>query len=278
QHGQHRNTSTRTGPVARWVHPVTSGGSMQRYFRAFVLFGVWLSCAASASAQGGLGSITGTAIDQTGASLPGADITVVEKATGAARTAISNEVGLFNVPAVPPGTYTVTISLSNFKTKQFEDLTLNSFQQLSLGKITLELSLGPQDSVEVTATAPMLDIDSGVRHETIQANQVRDMPLQGRNWSSLIKVIPGSNPTNDSAVNGREYSANGFSDFAINGKNPRQTQVNLDGGSVVDHGTDGKTSVAPSLESIQEIAVLTNNFQAEYGNRGGTVINIVTKS
>jgi len=48
--------------------------------------------------------------------------------------------------------------------------------------------------------------------------------------------------------------------------------VNLDGGSVVDHGTDGKTSVAPSLESIQEIAVLTNNFQAEYGNRGGTVI------
>src|SRR5258706_6452514 len=124
----------------------------------------------------------------------------------------------------------------------------------------------------------MLETDSGVRHETIEATQVRDMPLQGRNWSSLIKVVPGSNPTTDQAVNGREYSANGFSDFAINGKNPSQTQVNLDGGSVVDHGTDGKTSSPRSLESIQEIAVLTNNFQAEYGNRGGTVINIVTKS
>ena len=54
--------------------------------------------------------------------------------------------------------------------------------------------------------------------------------------------------------------------------------MNLDGGSIVDQGSDGKTTVAPSLESIQEVSVLTNNFQAEYGNRGGTVINIVTKS
>ena len=103
------------------------------------------------------------------------------------------------------------------------------------------------------------------------------MPLQGRNWASLMKVVPGSTPTND-AINGREYSASGYADFRINGKNPNQTQVNLDGGSIVDHGNDAKTSVAPSLESIQEIAVLTNNFQAEYGNRGGTVINVVTKS
>ena len=251
---------------------------MQRYLCAFLVAGVLLSCAVGAAAQGGLGSITGTAIDQTGGSLPGADVKVVETATGATRLAVSNEAGLFNVPALPPGSYTVTVSLSNFKSKQFDKLTLNSFQQLSLGTVTLELALGPSDAIEVTATAPMLDADSGVRHETIQATQVRDMPLQGRNWSSLIKVVPGSNPTNDAAVNGREYSANGFADFTINGKNPRQTQVNLDGGSVVDHGTDGKTSVAPSLESIQEIAVLTNNFQAEYGNRGGTVINIVTKS
>ena len=138
---------------------------MQRYLCAFVLAVVWLSCAASAAAQGGLGSIIGTAIDQTGASLPGADIRVVEKATGATRAAVSNEAGLFNVPALPPGTYTVTLSLSNFKTKQFESLTLNSFQQLSLGAVTLDLALGPSDAVEVTATAPMLDSDSGVRHE-----------------------------------------------------------------------------------------------------------------
>ena len=251
---------------------------MQRYLRAFVIAVVSLSCAASVAAQSGLGSITGTAIDQTGGRLPGVDIRVVEKATSATRGAVSNEAGLFNVPALPTGTYTVTVSLPSFKTKQFDNLTLNSFQQLSLGTVTLELALGPSDAIEVTATAPILDIDSGVRHETIDAGQVRDMPLQGRNWATLMKVVPGSNPTNDAAVNGREYSASGYADFRINGKNPNQTQVNLDGGSIVDHGNDAKTSVAPSLESIQEIAVLTNNFQAEYGNRGGTVINVVTKS
>ena len=76
---------------------------MQRYLWVFAFVLLSLSLAASAAAQGGLGSITGTAIDQTGASLPGADIKVVEKATGATRAAVSNEAGLFNVPALPPG-------------------------------------------------------------------------------------------------------------------------------------------------------------------------------
>ena len=154
---------------------------MQRYLGAFLLAIVWLSCTASAAAQGGLGSITGTAIDQTGASLPGADIKVVEKATGATRTAVSNGVGLFNVPALPTGTYSVTVSLSNFKTKQFENVTLNSFQQVSLGMVQLDLALGPQDAVEVTATAPMLETDSGVRHETIEASQTADPQCFGSN-------------------------------------------------------------------------------------------------
>src|SRR5207247_10614665 len=96
--------------------------------------------------------------------------------------------------------------------------------------------------------------------------------------ATLLTVMPVSTPTNSSSTNGRDYSATGYNEFRIKGKNPAQTQVNLDGGSLVDHGSDAKTTVTPSLESIQEMSVLTNNFQAEYGNRGGTVINIVTKS
>ena len=99
------------------------------------------------------------------------------------------------------------------------------------------------------------------------------MPLQGRNWVTLLKVLPGANAvasTNGSiAFNGREYTSTGYADFRINGKNPGQTQVNLDGGSIVDQGSDAKTTVTPSLESIEEISVLANNFQAQYGYRGG---------
>src|SRR5439155_18583791 len=135
------------------------------------------------------------------------------------------------------------------------------------------------EAVTVTATAEQTLVkDSAVRFATVQAKQVSEMPLAGRNWINLLKVIPGATPTNTNALNGREYTATGYSDFKINGKSGSQTQVNLDGGSIVDQGSDAKTSVAPSLESIQEVSVLTNNFQAEYGTRGGTVINVVTKS
>jgi hypothetical protein len=250
----------------------------RQHRRALWLVVGCLLCATTVFAQSGLGSITATILDATGGRLPGVDIRIVENSTGATRTTTSNEVGLVNLPSVPPGTYSVTITLDGFKGQKLDNITVNSFQQLSLGEITLEIATTPTDVIEVTASRVPLDVDSGVRAETIGAQQVQNMPLQGRNWATLLKVIPGSNPTNRNAMNGQEYSASGYGDYRINGKNPQQTQVNLDGGSLVDHGSDGKTTTAPSLESIDQVSVLTNNFQAEYGNRGGTVINIVTKS
>jgi hypothetical protein len=176
------------------------------------------------------------------------------------------------------GTYTVIVSRPGFKEKKIENLGVNAFQQVALGQITLEVGAAAE-SVTVAASAEQALVkDSAVRFATVQSKQVTEMPLAGRNWINLLKVIPGATPTNTSALNGREYTSTGYSDFKINGKAGSQTQVNLDGGSIVDQGSDAKTSVAPSLESIQEVSVLTNNFQAEYGTRGGTVINIVTKS
>jgi hypothetical protein len=251
---------------------------MRRQCCALLLVVGWIGSAAPAFAQSGLGSITGTILDETGGRLAATEIRIVETSTGATRTTTSNGVGLFNLPAVPPGTYTITLTHQNFKTRQLDNIALNSFQQLSLGEVSLEVSVTPTDVIEVTAPRAQLDVDSGVRTETIGAQQVQNMPLQGRNWATLLKVVPGSNPTNRNAISGQEYSASGYGDYRINGKNPQQTQVSLDGGSLVDHGSDAKTTTSPSLESIEQVSVLTNNFQAEYGNRGGTVINIVTKS
>ncbi len=229
-------------------------------------------------AQSGLGSITGVVQDSSGGTVAGAAIRLTENATQVSRTTTANEAGLFTFPAVVVGTYTVRVSRPGFKEKKIENLGVNAFQQVALGQITLEVGV-PTESVTVTATAEQALVkDSAVRFATVQAKQVSEMPLAGRNWINLLKVIPGATPTNTNALNGREYTATGYSDFKINGKSGSQTQVNMDGGSIVDQGSDAKTSVAPSLESIQEVSVLTNNFQAEYGTRGGTVINIVTKS
>ena len=229
-------------------------------------------------AQSGLGSITGTVQDSTGGAVSGAAVRLTEKATQVSRASTTNESGLFTFPAVVVGTYTVTVTKPGFKEKKIDDLGINAFQQAALGAVTLEVG-ATADSVTVSASAEMVLVkDSAVRFATVQAKQVAEMPLAGRNWINLLKVIPGATPTNSNALNGREYTSTGYSDFRINGKAGSQTQVNLDGGSIVDQGSDAKTSVAPSLESIQEVSVLTNNFQAEYGTRGGTVINVVTKS
>ncbi|MCC7175389.1 MAG: hypothetical protein IT159_09345 [Bryobacterales bacterium] len=123
-----------------------------------------------------------------------------------------------------------------------------------------------------------LATESAVRDATIQSKQVTDMPVQGRNWVTMLRIIPGAMAANTQGVVGREAGYDGLVDFTVNGKTGSTAQMNLDGGTNIDHGADGKTTVTASLESIQEISVLANNFQAQYGTRQGVVINVTTKS
>ena len=231
--------------------------------------------------QTGLGSITGEVVDATGANLPHASLRLVEKSTQTTFVTSANDGGVFTFPSVAVGHYTLTITAKGFRDRQLDDLNVSAYQQLSLGKLTLDIGQGPVESVTVTAQQDLVK-DSATRMDAIEARQVDDIPLEGRNWVTLLKVIPGANAiasTNNSiAFNGREYTATGYADFRINGKPAGDTQVNLDGGSIVDQGSDAKTTVAPSEESIEEVSVLTNNFQAQYGYRGGNVINVITKS
>ena len=231
--------------------------------------------------QAGLGSINGELRDATGARLPNASLRLVEADTGIATTTVSNEEGLFVFPSVVTGSYKLTIQARGFKDMVLDNLLVSAFQKVSLGQLTLAVGQGPMETVTVTTEQDLVK-DSGSRTNAIISRQVDDMPLQGRNWVTLLKVLPGANAVASTsgsiAFNGREYTSTGYADFRINGKNPGQTQVNLDGGSIVDQGSDAKTTVTPSLESIEEISVLANNFQAEYGYRAGAVINVVTKS
>jgi hypothetical protein len=241
----------------------------------------FLLAAAPLFGQAGLGSITGEVLDSTGARLPHATLRLLETSTQTVSTTMTNDVGLFNFPSVLVGHYTLTISSPGFKEKQLANLALTAFQQLSLGQISLEVGQGPAETVTVTAEQELVK-DSAARIDAIQARTVADMPTAGRNWTTLLKVVAGANAVTSTsgsiAFNGREYTSTGYADFRINGKNPQQTQVNLDGGSIVDQGSDAKTTVSPGLESIEEVSILANNFQAQYGYRAGAVVNIITKS
>lgn len=200
-------------------------------------------------AQGGLGSISGTVVDPSDAPIPGATVKVVQLSTNISRTTTTNDVGIFNLPSLPASRYEVTLEAGGFRPKSVKDLEVNAFQNVTLGRVTLEIGGGPAAVVDVTAEIPKIVTENAVRSDVIQAKQVTEMPLQGRNWSTLLKQIPGSVPNNVNGIDGREAGYDGYADFRVNGKASNQTQVNLDGGSNVDHGSDSKTTVTPSLEA-----------------------------
>jgi len=231
-----------------------------------------------AYAQSGLGSITGTVTDSSEARLPGATVRLVQLSTNTERVTLTNEAGLFNIPSLVASDYSLTVELPGFRQKKLANLTLNAFQNLALGMIVLEVEGAPGTTIDITTEAPLIQTENGIRATSIQSTQVTEMPAQGRNWTTLLKIIPGATAVSSQGIVGRELDSTGYNDFRVNGKDGRQTQMNLDGGSNVDHGSDTKTTVTPSLESIQEVSVLTNNFQAEYGIRAGVVVNVVTKS
>jgi hypothetical protein len=229
------------------------------------------------SGQAGLGTINGTVVDHSGAVVPGSKVKIVQVSTKSTREAAANEQGIFNLPSLVPGQYTLNIKAPGFKEETLDNIIINGFQELDLGRIVLEVGAGPATSVTVTADQQLIK-DSGERVNTIQADEVADTPNNGRNWANLLGTIPGAIVNNDTYVGGREYGYYGYQDYTINGKSSVTMQINLDGGSIVDHGSDQKVTVSPSLESIQEVSILTNNFTAEYGNRSGAVVNVVTKS
>src|SRR5262245_52299291 len=202
---------------------------MSKIFPFITLSLVW--CLVPLLAQSGLGSITGTVQDPTGGLVAGATVRLTQNTTQGTRTTTTTDAGLFAFPSVVVGTYTVRISHAGFKEKKIENLSINAFQQVALGQITIEVGAAAE-SVTVSATAEQTLVkDSAVRFATVQARQVSEMPLAGRNWINLLKVIPGATPTNTNALNGREYTATGYSAFRIEGKSGSQTQVNPDGGS-----------------------------------------------
>jgi len=238
----------------------------------FVLFLVQF-----AYGQAGLGSIAGTVLDASHASIPNATIKVLQLSTNSERTTNSNDSGLFMVPSLVPSTYKVTITATGFKERTIDNLDLTAFQNLSLGSIEMAVG-GGTETVDVTAEAVQLDTVSAVRDSTVTAEQVAAIPALGRNWVTMLRVIPGSQAANSSGIVGHEEGYDGLTDFKVNGKAGSTAQMNLDGGPNIDHGADGKTTVTPALESIQEISVLTNNYQAQYGSRQGVVVNVTTKS
>jgi hypothetical protein len=235
-------------------------------------------CSVFANAQGG-GSvaITGTVMDPTGAMIAGAKVTVTEKSTSIAHTAVTGAGGQFNIPSIRPTTYSVVVEATGFK-KYIVDVVLLADQTRDLD---VHMQVGDTtQQVTVEESAVAVNTTSQELSQVIESSRVIDLPLNGRNAADLTLLVPGAisaSSNNSGALQGDTKQIPGAEAIAVNGARPDQIGYNLDGGNNEDLMSNVNLPF-PFPDALQEFSVQTNSFDAQYGNNAGAVVNVVTKS
>ncbi len=236
-----------------------------------------MSCSI-ALAQTITGTVTGTVTDSTGALVPAAKATLVNKATGAVSTANANGSGVYSLPFLPLGSYSLTVSAPGFKSAQIGPFTLEAAQTARLDVALVIGSVG--ETVAVTSAAPILNTQDATLGTTITSTMTRELPLPANNPAALGLLMPGAVQPNPSALdNVGRASANGSFDnsFMVNGNRQQTNNFTLDGQDL-NEAIDNTISYTPNREAIGEVKIISGNGTAEYGNANGGQFVMITKS
>lgn len=222
-------------------------------------------------AQSDLGSITGFAKDASGATVPGAKITV-RNATGLERTATTSDSGYYTITNIPPGLYTVTAEAPGFKKYESSSNKLDPSATLTLDAM---LTVGAaSETVEVTATAQQLQTESASVQKVVTRQQIDALELNGRNPVGLAALVPGAH-TGNLAGNSFAFSQ-GPSNF--NGSRNPENLITFDGAPATRTRSNGTSLGSADVDSTQEVQILTASYAAEYGRTSGAQIRVLTRS
>jgi Carboxypeptidase regulatory-like domain/TonB-dependent Receptor Plug Domain len=228
---------------------------------AIMAFG---ASAVDTSAQITTGNITGTVKDAQGGVVPGATVTLIDEAKGTKLApATTDQSGNYVFPNITPATYTVEVTMDGFKTSQRKAVPVSGGDRVSVPAITLEVG-GTKETVTVVAESPLIQAQSGERSFSVSTEQVENLPIQHGNFISLTQLTPGVQNGGNSAGATRIGGAG-------------QNNIMMDGISAMDTGNNGQM-LNMNIESIAEVKVLTQGYQAEYGRSSGLQITAVTKS
>src|SRR5207247_3466002 len=222
-----------------------------------------------------LGTITGEVKDSTGAVIPGATVTVVNKATNATRTTQSNEVGLFDFPALPPGTYTVKTELDGFKTAT-RDVVLQVQQTLA---VNFSLELGTvSEQATVVGVSPLVETANATIGTVIENRRIVELPLNGRNYLQLVALSPNVSAEFAGAgqAGSRQGGTRASQQLSISGQRREFNYFTLDGVDNTDVNFNTYIFL-PSVDALEEFKVQTGVYSAEFG-REASQVNVVTKS
>src|SRR6266852_5342012 len=257
----------------------TCGAIMPFVIVAALAATVW---AVPASAQVAGATLSGLVTDEQGGPVAGATVSIKNVGTGVVHEAPTNTDGLYAAPNLLPGSYEVTVSGKGFRTLVQKGITLNVGAQQALN---FSLKLGSLSQViEVNAAPPDIQTTTSTISETVDSRTMRELPLNGRDWTSLATLEPGVSSIPNQVGTG--FSANkgnrGFGNQLSNsGHRANENTYRVNGVSINDYSNGspgGASGLNLGVDGIQEFSVLTSNYTAEYGRTSGAVINAITKS
>jgi len=227
------------------------------------------------------GSLTGTVKDSAGAAVAGATVNIIDPKTNntVVRTATTSDDGVYSVPNLKPGAYTISVEAPNFKKSVTTGVTVDVGKRreqavvLEAGRI--------EEAVTVSAGAIGVELNAPTASSTINGDQVRELSLNNRNWVQLITLSPGVSPNIQDQIYVGTTNPNGVSNalqIAVNGVRPSSNTYTVDGADTTDRGANLTVQTYPSVDAIQEFSILRGLYPAETGRSSGAQVNVITKS
>src|SRR5579871_4448195 len=220
-------------------------------------------------------SITGTVTDSTGAAIPGAKVALTNTAQGINRAATTNGSGDYLFPALPIGSYNVSVTATGFKGYQAKGIVLSVGQK---ARNDISLQVGASD-VEITVQGEniaQVQTQSSELSGTVNGKEISQLQLNGRNFTQLVTLVPGV--SNQTGQDEGTVGVSGNVSYSNNGGRTEYNNWELDGGDNMDNGSNQTLNVYPNVDAIAEVKVMTSNYGAQYGRNGSATIETVTKS
>jgi hypothetical protein len=240
------------------------------FFRQCIsIIALVLGLASGTIAQTDRAALTGTVTDSSGRALPLTQITAVQNETGLRRETISSSSGIYDIPELPVGVYTVTFSHDAFKSVTFVDVeqvigrtrTLNTILQVS----------GGEQRVEVSASSEQIDNTSDALGGRIEKVQAKELPLNGRNWATLTALVPGAVDTGGSNQRSVRFAGRGRDDDNF-------TYDGIDATNIVNQPQQPYVRLSIPLDTIEEFRVDSMLATAENGSTGGPQLAVTSPS
>src|SRR5437762_447955 len=235
-----------------------------------------LAIVAPVHAQTPSGEISGTVVDSSGLPMPGVTLTLTNQATNVVRVAQTNEVGLYVISAIPPGTYDLKAELSGFRAVERQGVVV---QVGSANRLAFTMEVGNlTETLTVVAHSPLIQTENAAISTVIENRAIVELPLNGRNYLQLASLIPGATTNGPSSSQGKQRMGGQRNSFALNvgGQRIHYNHYSLDGVENTDLNFNSYM-LLPSVDALEEFSVISGLFDAEYG-RAVAQVNVSTKS